>query len=203
MKFELEIMSLMSLELSNLEELRERAEQGDSCAKFEIGEIYYEGKLVEKNIQTAVEWFEKAADDYKEKFSQMKLGRMYEIGDGVEQDYLKAIKYYERAAFTSPLQYEALYRLALFYLNGYGYEQNYEYAAQMFEVLSNADDDIVPEAKYQYGRCLENGTGVDKDLDQALHWYELAAKEGVEEAKEACERLRKGEFDFVRYWMES
>ena len=41
MKFELEIMSLMSLELSNLEELRERAEQGDSCAKFEIGEIYY------------------------------------------------------------------------------------------------------------------------------------------------------------------
>ena len=46
MKFELEIMSLMSLELSNLEELRERAAQGDSCAKFEIGEIYYEGKLV-------------------------------------------------------------------------------------------------------------------------------------------------------------
>ena len=190
MKFELEIMSLMSLELSNLEELRERAEQGDSCAKFEIGEIYYEGKLVEKNIQTAVEWFEKAADDYKEKFSQMKLGRMYEIGDGVEQDYLKAIKYYERAAFTSPLQNEALYRLALFYLNGYGYEQNYEYAASMFEVLSNADDDIVPEAKYQYGRCLEYGIGIDKDLDQALYWYERAAKEGVEEAKEACERLK-------------
>lgn len=190
MKFELEIMSLMSLELSNLEELRERAEQGDSCAKFEIGEIYYEGKLVEKNIQTAVEWFEKAADDYKEKFSQMKLGRMYEIGDGVEQDYLKAIKYYERAAFTSPLQNEALYRLALFYLNGYGYEQNYEYAASMFEVLLN--DEYIPEAKYQYGRCLEYGIGIDKDLDQALHWYELAAKEGVEEAKEACERLRKG-----------
>ena len=190
MKFELEIMSLMSLELSNLEELKERAEQGDSCAKFEIGEIYYEGKLVEKNIQTAVEWFEKAADDYKEKFSQMKLGRMYEIGDGVEQDYLKAIKYYERAAFTSPLQNEALYRLALFYLNGYGYEQNYEYAASMFEVLLN--DEYIPEAKYQYGRCLEYGIGIDKDLDQALYWYELAAKEGVEEAKEACERLRKG-----------
>jgi TPR repeat protein len=86
-------------------------------------------------------------------------------------------------------------------LNGYGYEQNYEYAASMFEVLLN--DEYIPEAKYQYGRCLENGIGVDKDLDQALYRYERAAKEGVEEAKEACERLKKGGFDFVRYWMES
>ena len=178
----------MSSELSKLEELRKLAEQGNSYAQYELGEVYYEGKLVEKNIQTAVEWFEKAADDYKEKFSQMKLGRMYEFGDGVEQDYMKAIEYYERAAFTSPLQNEALYRLALFYLNGFGYEQNFEYAASMFEVLLN--DEYIPEAKYQYGRCLEYGIGIDKDLDQALYWYERAAKEGVEEAKEACERLK-------------
>ena len=155
-----------------------------------MAEAYHEGKLIEKNIEAAIEWYEKSAEG-GENFAHIELGRIYEFGDGVEQDYMKAIEHYEKAAYTSPLFHEPLYRLALFYLNGYGYEQNYEYAAQMFEVLSNADDDIVPEAKYQYGRCLENGIGVDKDLDQAMHWYELAAKEGVEEAKMACERLKK------------
>jgi TPR repeat protein len=190
----------MGMYYSDLEECRRLAEQGDPYAQLELAEAYHEGKLIEKNIEAAIEWYEKSAEG-GENFAHIELGRIYEFGDGVEQDYLKAIKYYERAAFTSPLQNEALYRLALFYLNGYGYEQNYEYAASMFEVLLN--DEYIPEAKYQYGRCLENGIGVDKDLDQALYRYERAAKEGVEEAKEACERLKKGGFDFVRYWMES
>ncbi|MDO4525870.1 MAG: tetratricopeptide repeat protein [Bacteroidales bacterium] len=180
----------MEMYYSDLEECRRLAEQGDPYAQLELAEAYHEGKLIEKNIEAAIEWYEKSAEG-GENFAHIELGRIYEFGDGVEQDYMKAIEHYEKAAYTSPLFHEPLYRLALFYLNGYGYEQNYEYAAQMFEVLSNADDDIVPEAKYQYGRCLENGIGVDKDLDQALYWYERAAKEGVEEAKMACERLKK------------
>lgn len=43
-------LKIMSSELSDLEELRKLAEQGLSCAQYELGEIYYEGKLVEKNI---------------------------------------------------------------------------------------------------------------------------------------------------------
>jgi len=39
-------------------------------------------------------------------------------------------------------------------------------------------------AQYQLGVCLENGFGVAKDEREAMEWYEKAAEQGHEEAKE-------------------
>jgi TPR repeat protein len=46
-------------------------------------------------------------------------------------------------------------------------------------------------AQYRYGVYLERGTGVAKDIAQALHFYKLAMDGGNAEAKSAYERLRQ------------
>ena len=38
------------------------------------------------------------------------------------------------------------------------------------------------EAQYQIGTAFENGTGVEKDYQEALKWYSLSAKQGLSKA---------------------
>ena len=46
------------------------------------------------------------------------------------------------------------------------------------------------DAQYNLGVCYELGEGVEKDLEEAKKWYQLAAKQGEEEAKSALDRLK-------------
>jgi uncharacterized protein len=45
------------------------------------------------------------------------------------------------------------------------------------------------DAQYGLGRWYEDGTGVARDLKQALHWYTTASLNGSEEADSAIARL--------------
>ena len=63
--------------MSNKEELKRLAENGNVEAQFSLGEYYDE---VEKNISEACKWYEKAArQDHAE--SQFCLGYYYRFGD--------------------------------------------------------------------------------------------------------------------------
>jgi TonB family protein len=56
-------------------------------------------------------------------------------------------------------------------------------------VLRGAAAKGLAAAQYALGRRYETGDGVDKDLDQAMQWYELAAQQGD---VLAVQRLRLG-----------
>ena len=45
-------------------------------------------------------------------------------------------------------------------------------------------------AQERLGHCYEQGLGVDVDLKEAIQWYEKAAKQDNEDAKEALKRLK-------------
>ena len=60
-------------------------------------------------------------------------------------------------------------------------EENYAKAVEHFRKAAELKN---KDAQYWLGVCCENGQGVEIDLDQAQEWYQKAADQGHEKAKE-------------------
>ncbi len=67
-------------------------------------------------------------------------------------------------------------------------EGNYAKAVEFFRKAAELKN---KDAQYWLGVCCENGQGVEIDLDQAQEWYQKAADQGHEKAKENLEKLKK------------
>ncbi|WP_294373142.1 tetratricopeptide repeat protein [uncultured Clostridium sp.] len=92
------------------------AEKGNSKYQYLVGKAYLEGKVVNQNIDTALQWYKKSAKNGYEEAKKMVVkmytmlaknnndSAMYEIGkcyyDGfcVEKDIVKAYDYFNKAA---------------------------------------------------------------------------------------------------------
>lgn len=77
---------------------RTAAKQGYGKASMQLGECYYNGSGVNRNLTTAVHWYTEAAEQ-GEKDACFKLGTCYEQGTGVTRDYQIAVSYYEKGDF--------------------------------------------------------------------------------------------------------
>ena len=81
----------------NIEDLRQKAENGDSVAQTMLGVEYMKGDLVEKDLDKAIEWWKKAAEKgYAE--AEYKLGVCYHFGFGIKKSHKLARYWYEKAA---------------------------------------------------------------------------------------------------------
>ena len=80
-----------------VEELRSRAEQGDTTAQNTLGMLYHEGDVVLQDYAEAVKWFRLAAEQGNAS-AQYSLGARYSEGQGVPQDYVQAHKWLNLAA---------------------------------------------------------------------------------------------------------
>lgn len=81
----------------NIEELRKKAEKGDSVAQTMLGVEYMKGDQVEKDLDKAIEWWKKAAEKgYAE--AEYKLGVCYHFGFGIKKSHKLARYWYEKAA---------------------------------------------------------------------------------------------------------
>jgi uncharacterized protein len=101
------------------------AEQGNAYAQQMLGDVYEQGKGVEKNLALAADWREKAANRGNVQ-AQLKLGKMYLYGTGVARDPGKAAQWLNRAAIEG--NSEAQYLYAKMFQTGYGVAQNKEIA---------------------------------------------------------------------------
>ena len=79
------------------EEIKTKAEMGNSIAQFNLGVMYAKGEGVEKDYAEALKWFRKAAEQGNS-VAQYSLGLMYYIGQGVEKDHVEAYAWYNLAA---------------------------------------------------------------------------------------------------------
>ena len=75
------------------------------------------GEGVEIDLEKAVEWFTKAAEQGNMN-AQFYLGVCYECGEGIEQNYEKAAEWYIKAAEQG--MHEAQFNIAMFYKYGDG-----------------------------------------------------------------------------------
>ena len=65
-------------------------------SQFRLGSLYYNGDVVERNLEKAKYWFEKSAEQ-GDSDAQVSLGSMYLYGEGVEQDLEKARYWIEKS----------------------------------------------------------------------------------------------------------
>lgn len=81
----------------NKQLLRQKAEQGDPDAQYELGFSYYH--LVERKIDYTemLKWYRRAAEQ-GHAAAQFSMGVAYHFGEGVPQDDEEAVKWYQLAA---------------------------------------------------------------------------------------------------------
>jgi TPR repeat protein len=75
------------------------AESGDSAAQFNLGLLYLDGTGVPQDVQQAVMWFRRSADQGYVK-AQKNLGNLYALGQGVKRDYTMAHMWLNLCAAT-------------------------------------------------------------------------------------------------------
>lgn len=121
------------------------------------------------NYERAVEYYRKAADQGNDR-GQYELAKCYFYGNGVEQDYAKAVKYY-RLAHKQGNSYVSGDEAYVFGQKCYN-KQYYTEAVQFFLIASDKKD---ADAYYYLGMCYEYGQGVEKNLNQARKYYQMAS----------------------------
>ncbi|MCH8040748.1 MAG: sel1 repeat family protein [Nitrospinae bacterium] len=79
------------------------AEQGDTEAQFNLGEMYHRGQGVPADDGEAIRWYLLAADQGSlfSKYAQYALGEMYSRVKGVKEDLIQAHMWFTLAAANS------------------------------------------------------------------------------------------------------
>jgi S1-C subfamily serine protease len=99
------------------EDVKAKAETGDSGSEYQLGLCYYKGDGVEKDFSEAVEWYRKAAEQGFAAAQSM-LGTCYFRGEGVPKDFTEAVKWLRKAAERNNVHAQA--NLGLCYATGQG-----------------------------------------------------------------------------------
>ena len=162
---------------TELENLRQSAEQGDAEAQNKLGMMYANGQGVEKDAREAVRWYQRAADQGLAT-AQVNLGWMYDTGEGVEKNDREAAQWYRRAADQGDAK--AQFNLGVMYANGEGVEKNDREAAQWYRRAADQGD---ADAQFNLGLMYDTGIGVEKDAREAAQWYRRAADQGFTKAQ--------------------
>ncbi|MBW8308516.1 MAG: sel1 repeat family protein [Candidatus Paracaedibacteraceae bacterium] len=124
------------INLPELIQLKEKAEEGDPQAQFEMGQCYEKGREVEQDRSQAFEWYRKAAEQgFAE--AQYHLGQCYEDGWGVEKDPNQAFEWYRKAAEQGLAV--AQNNLGCCYAEGEGVEQDHSQAVEWYRKAAAQD----------------------------------------------------------------
>ncbi len=125
--------------------------------------------------------------------AQYNLGLMYYKGEGVAYDKAEAVRWYRKAAEQGHA--DAQYKLGAMY-NYYGVGATKDYGggvtqdyAEAVRWYRKAAERGYTRAQYKLGIMYAYGVGVPEDDIQAYAWISLASAQGVENAKNAKERL--------------
>ncbi|MFZ2468734.1 tetratricopeptide repeat protein [Parvibaculum sedimenti] len=104
----------------------------DGGAAFRLGEEYFDAKVVQRDVATALKYYKFGAERGDAR-AQMDLGSFYDKGWGVTRDAAEAAKWYEAAAKQGMA--EAQYNIATMYEAGEGVTKD-ERKAYMYFLLA-------------------------------------------------------------------
>ncbi|MDH5425368.1 MAG: sel1 repeat family protein [Gammaproteobacteria bacterium] len=157
-----------------------------SQAQVAIGNMYENGRAVEKNSETAISWYKKAARNIYGEYAviaRMTLGDMYFDGRGIAKDFKQAINWYKKAAEIDSQHVStlAMYKVAEMYYSGHpGIKQNDAKAVEWYKRSAErssswGDASANSEAQYSLGFMYMYGRGVIKSLKKSYQWHIKAA----------------------------
>jgi TPR repeat protein len=144
-----------------IDQLKERALQGDARAQNDLGVLHQLGKAVAQDDVEAVRWYRRAAER-NSVLAQNNLGWMYEHARGTERDYAGALFWYKLAAQAGNVA--AQHNLASLYERGLGLPANPMLASEWYERAIRQGDESARE-----GLARVSGTGNAKpEVDEKL-----------------------------------
>ena len=151
---------------TSLNELKEKAEQGDKLSMAKLVLIYQKTD----DYQNALKWLEEDALSGNEEAIN-ELGNVYLNGLlGVNKDYNKAFGYYQKASDIG--YFDAINNLGYMYDLGLGIKQDRLKAIEIYEVAATKGS---IRALYNLGISYINGLdGVPKDIVQAYKYLDIA-----------------------------
>jgi uncharacterized protein len=152
------------------------AEKGDKQSINALGNMYLNGKVVEKNIGVAINYYNQAAKlGYSN--SYYNLGQIYQQGNFVIQDFKTAYYYYEKGANANHLG--CVSWLAYMNYKGLGITQNYTKAFELYNQLANKGN---ANAMYFLGLCYRSGYGTVANASLAKLWLQKAIDNNEQQA---------------------
>ncbi|TCT16021.1 TPR repeat protein [Natranaerovirga pectinivora] len=205
--------SLSNNEVTGIEYLIQAAQGNVVKAQSDLAKYYLEGKYVTQNTQIAMQWLLSAADNgsesalndlknlvervdskiafqWFEKFAAensknayLILGNYYYRGieGSVPINYNLASEAYLKAMSiginTVELPYSNLISIGSYF---YYQAKKYEMAVYWCNIAADLGD---LDSKYILGRCYFDGTGVEKDFQQAFLYFKDSAESGIVESK--------------------
>lgn len=166
--------------------LRRAGERGHLEARYELGNVYLEGRGVKADPNEARLWLERAAWA-GHAAAQNDLGRLFTSGLVGEPDFVEAATWFRLAADRGSL--EAHFNLAQLHLRGLGVDQSPEEAMRWLRPAAEAGS---ADAAAQLGALLlETAAATPEREAEAARWIERAAVAGHAEALAALALLHE------------
>ena len=158
---------------TGIEQLLKTAEQGDTKAQQELGDMYRRGVGVSENGPEAVKWYRLAAEQGDAK-AQQELGYMYFFGkyEGVPENNQGAARWFRKAAEQG--EAKAQERLGHMYRRGVGVAEDNREAVKWYRKAAEQGN---TEAQVHLGYMYANGEGVPEDYREAEKWRRQAAEQ--------------------------
>jgi hypothetical protein len=170
------------------------AEAGDTDSMLDLGGMYLLGRGVEKDVDTALALYHKAADSNAPKAFRC-LGNYYkydELDDGspvptADTERLRtALSWFEKGAQVH--EENSLYELGDYYRYGICVDKDEARAFRLYcdayeviieEVMQNtlSDNDSYSDVTLRLAECYHYGIGTDIDLDKAKKFIRIAKDE--------------------------
>ncbi len=153
------------------------AEKGFPIAMRSLGDVYRDGRGVEKNLNEARYWYVLGAAK-NNVFAEFNLGLIFLQGLGVPENKEKAVFWFWRAArqgFAPAMQ-----RLANFYIAGEVVNKDEQQGRILLQGAAEMGNSA---ARLRYGEVLIEGIGGEKDAKGGKQWIESAALSGYGSAQ--------------------
>ena len=141
------------------------ADLGFFRAQYALALLYMEGYGVEKDLDAAELWAQKAADQGYEAAAKL-VKELQEKQSAAADALALGINFYE--------------------------QENYEQAVRHFRTAANADH---ADAQACLAACYATGEGVERDLDAAELWAKRALDSGDEQAAELLDAIHEEQRD--------
>ena len=159
---------------------KELPERKKTYLQYRIGKMYLAGLGTEQDYETAALWLERAAEK-SHKCAQYTLAGLYAKGQGVEKDLKHAFELYHASAIQGNPY--ASYEMAKMFRDGTGTkksavqaEEHFQDAFSGFQVLEEQSHD--DKLQYRLGQMLYQGIGTEGDEEEAVRYWQQAAKLG-------------------------
>ena len=146
---------------------------GNAEAQYRLALAHLNGQGMPKDPWRAGLLLKEASNN-GHRDAQATLAAMYREGHGVERNNQLATQWYRRAAEQGHA--ESQYRMGLAHASGsHGAVRDEKLASDYFAQAAAQNHSA---AQYHLGRSYEYGKGVEKNITQAIEWYQKSAESG-------------------------